>query len=95
MVPQTKRCIQFHSTRITQIADPKFSIIYLNTKEHDLIPRGDQIRSLFQVGRGIKRCSVRALLPSTSDQTDPNRHNIDQGVHTTSGHTKDNSTTKK
>ena len=62
MASQTSRCLQYHPSRITNIENNLFAVTYLTTSLSDVIPRGVQIRTLGQVGRGVKRCSERPIV---------------------------------
>ena len=43
MVAQTRRCLQFHTTSILKISETTLSVIYLTTKERDIIPLGSYV----------------------------------------------------
>ena len=62
MVSQTPRCLQYHQARITKIENNLCAVTYLTTNLSDVIPGGVQIRTLGQVGRGVKRCSARPVV---------------------------------
>ena len=62
MVSQTPRCLQYHPARITNIENNLCKVTFLTTNLSDVIPGGIQIRTLRQVGRGVKRRSERPVV---------------------------------
>ena len=68
MVAQINRFLRFHTVSIHKISETALSVIYLTTKERDIIPLGPQVRSLDHLGRGIEIRRVRTPIISGSEK---------------------------